>query len=125
MSVLKHPGPLPREVLELALDRAVPSVSPDLAARQLCDLAERQGDASWRPIGYLAGRDPLLRGAWIRHDWRSGAAPIAIGTVKRVGAKAPAYFVALDGEALRDGRVLLFADRRRAARAATLGASCR
>src|SRR5437764_14246035 len=101
MSVLKHPGPLPREVIALALDRAVPSVSPDLAARQLCDLAERQGGRSWKSIGWLAGRDPLLRGAWLRHDWRSGAPPLAVGSVKCLDRAAGVYWVALDGAALR------------------------
>jgi hypothetical protein len=118
---------LPQEVLALALDRAVPVTSPDLAARQLYDLAERQGDGFWRPLGYLAGRDPLLRGAWLRHDWKAGAPPMAIGTVRRLDAKAPAYFVVLDGGAvLRDGgRPLLFASIGRARRAAALGSASR
>src|SRR4051812_6573648 len=102
MSALKHPGPLPREVIALALDRAVPSVSPDLAARQLCDLAERQAGPTWKPIRrLLATRDPWLRNVWLRYD---GGQALAVGKLQALDRAAGVFYVVIDDdEALREG----------------------
>ena len=115
---------LPREIVALA--RRIPAALPvsASAARHLCSIASDRGGEVWESIGPSYRRDRLLSGAWLRHDWRSGAPPMAIGRVGRYDSSAGAYYVAIgNGEVLSDnGKPLLFSSPERAQRAATLAA---
>jgi hypothetical protein len=117
---------LPREVIALALDGAVlaaPS-APGASAHRLTEVAFGQGGPTWKPLRrLLSTRDIWLRNTWVRYD---GGQPLAVGKLQCLDRAAGVYWVALDGAALRDGeRVLLFGDRQRAMRAATLAAASR
>jgi acetyl esterase/lipase len=118
---------LPREVVELAIDRRVVLVAPqapEMSAYRLTQIATGHAEAHWQPLRWLVPtKDVWLRDAWLRYDYANGAPPLAVGCVRRLDARAPAFYVVLEGEPLRDrGRVLLFAERRRAQRAAELAA---
>lgn len=126
----KHTGPLPREIVELAIDRRVVLVAPqapEMGAHRLTQIATGHGEAPWQPLRWLVPtKDIWLRDAWLRYDHATGAPPLAVGCVKRLDVRASAFYVVLEGEPLRDrGRVLLFADRQRAQRAAELAAVAR
>src|SRR5437868_5529967 len=117
---------VPQAIVELALQGAVLAVPqlPDMSAQRLTEVAFGQGDLTWAPIRrLLATRDPWLRNTWVRYD---GGQALAVGKLQALDRAAGVYWVALDGAALREGeRVLLFGDRQRAMRAATLAAASR
>lgn len=130
MMAQKHTGPLPREVVALAIDRravlAAPQ-APEMSAHRLTQIATGHAEAHWQPLRWLVPtKDVWLRDAWLQYDHANGAPPLAVGCVRRLDARAPAFYAVLDGEPLRDrGRVLLFADRRRAQSAVEMAAVVR
>src|SRR5438270_509668 len=119
-------SPLPREVLDLALDHAVLAVPqlPDMSAHRLTEVAFGQGGPTWAPVRrLLSTRDIWLRNVWVRYD---GGQALAVGRAAALDRASGVYWIALDGAALRhEGRALLFATRERAQRAASLAAASR
>src|SRR2546423_383974 len=101
MSAQKHPGPLPREVLDLAALRgavlAVPQL-PDMSAHRLMETAFGQGGQIWAPVRrLLATRDILLRNAWIRY---AGGQALAIGRLRCLDRASGVFYVVIDGAPL-------------------------
>jgi hypothetical protein len=122
MSEQLHTVPLPREIRELAIGRAMPSALPSpSSARELCQSAIDSGGRFWsQPPRRLCRRNAYLRGAWLRHD--AGQA-LALGRAPCLD-RAPAWFAATNGVLLQHaGQILLFAERVEAERAATLAAA--
>jgi hypothetical protein len=116
----------PSEILELALRGAVLAVPqlPEQSAHRLTEVAFGQGGQTWEPIRrLLSTRDVWLRNVWIRY---ADGQALAVGKLQALDRAAGVYWVALDGAPLEYlGRVLLFGDRQRAMRAATLAAASR
>ena len=113
--------PIPKAIVDLALNQniLVWPIAPGEALR-LCAIARGCGP-DWEPIGYH--REAFLRGAWVRHDPHSGM-PLAVGR-RALSSGASCYYAVVDDAILEtdERRQLLFADRTRAMRAASLWAA--
>jgi hypothetical protein len=123
MSAQQHTGPLPRQIRELALRRALPCALPTASsAREMCQSALDSTGRFWtQPPRRLCRHNAFLRGAWLRHE--AGQA-LAIGRAPCLDRVSPAYFAVVNGELLQHaGEILLFEERGEAERATSLAAA--